>query len=227
MLCRMNIILDLDETLFQSNLKEDDKSPETTLKRETIIVADQKDPINKYAEYNVYLRPYLETFLDYLFDNFNVGVLTYGGQNYAYSIVKNILQKTKHRKLSFLFYESYRRHAKENGYHEHKDLKYIFERIKPLNVYPCNTLLIDNDKHNTDGNLTNSIRVPDFMPVRGKDRMHIIKYEEDKTLLGVIEYLEKIRKDWEAAGKCTHKTLYSGCRSLKQPLFEFIQKVRN
>jgi len=96
---KINVILDLDNTLLCSvPLFEVNNNPS---------VYDYLNKNLKYIDmgniYRVYLRPNLEDFLDFLFDNYNVSVFTAADRDYAKFIVENIIKK-ENRRLDFVFY---------------------------------------------------------------------------------------------------------------------------
>lgn len=78
------LILDLDETLIYA--------AEEKLERESDF---------KVGQYFVYRRPFLESFLDFCFEQFEVAVWTTATKAYAEEILKTILKENQ--KLQFLW----------------------------------------------------------------------------------------------------------------------------
>ncbi len=84
----INILLDLDET---------------------IISATQISKKNGYrytfenGNYKIYERPYLDEFLTFIFDNFNVSIFTASTKDYCLNIVNNsILKNHPERKIDYI-----------------------------------------------------------------------------------------------------------------------------
>ena len=67
------LILDLDETLLHATSKELSISPDFTC-----------------CQYNVYERPFVHEFLNYVFERFEVAVWTSSSEDYAECIVKEL-----------------------------------------------------------------------------------------------------------------------------------------
>ena len=81
---RKLLILDLDETLIYAT--------EEKLERESDFIVGQ---------YFVYRRPFLEDFLEFCFENFNVAVWTTATKSYAEEILQTILEGDQN--LQFLW----------------------------------------------------------------------------------------------------------------------------
>lgn len=98
---RKLIVLDLDETLIHSVQQSNDNQ-----------ILDNTDMSNvetyetdfswshATVSYKVYVRPYVKEFLDFCFENFDVGVWTAATQDYADKIVPLVF---KHRVPIFVF----------------------------------------------------------------------------------------------------------------------------
>ena len=98
-----NILLDLDQTLIAA------LSPDELDEKKHSKKMQKFKYYNMDGEYTIFERPYLQEFLDYLFDkknNFNVSVWTAASKDYALFIIGNIiLKKDKpERKLDFIFF---------------------------------------------------------------------------------------------------------------------------
>ena len=94
--------------------------------------------------YRIFLRPNLEDFLDYLFDEFNVSVFTNADKDYADFVATNIILKSsKSRKLDFVFYRYHSNIVLEN-YGKMKDLRFIWEMAHIYYFFPSNTIIIDD-----------------------------------------------------------------------------------
>lgn len=91
-----NIILDLDQTLLSAEptdgFSKNDKYKNLTR-------------YNMDGYYYVFERPYLQDFLTFIFDNFNVSIWTAATKDYALYIIDNIILKNNpSRKLDYVFY---------------------------------------------------------------------------------------------------------------------------
>lgn len=158
---KINLILDLDETLIHTI-----KSNESKLKD------DKKIYLNLPNFFGiVYLRKYLSEFLSYCYNNFNVSFWTSSNSLYCKEILKIILNEDQIKKTKGIFIseESSVINLKTN-----KIYKNINSRLKPLSILwedkelsklfnQYNTLLIDNDPNIVKFNLNNSIQIESFL----------------------------------------------------------------
>jgi hypothetical protein len=78
-----NIILDLDNTIISS------LTPSEFKKYKHNCAGMRYTKMKKY--FNIFHRPYLQEFLDFIFEHFNVCVWTAGTKDYCLFIVKNII----------------------------------------------------------------------------------------------------------------------------------------
>ena len=90
-----------------------------------------------------------------------------------------------------------------------EDEEYEGERDHPIlmhNFYPCNTILIDDNKRNTTNsrNHFNSIHIQPFDPFgHRKNQQYSPKYD-DRVLLDIIPVLEKVKKQMDK-NECSSK----------------------
>ena len=116
---RLNVILDLDNTIINSLEEYERKeiSPE---------FQDQFD-YKDMAAYGmrVFARPGLQEFLDFLFQNFNVSVFTAAEQEYALFIINNFLLTKPNRKIHYMFFR-YHVDMGIERYDGTKDLRLLF-----------------------------------------------------------------------------------------------------
>ena len=214
--CRMNIILDIDETLGH-NIN----------KRLWEMVPDEDKKKYKTMDFfgNVFvIRPHIKQFLKFLFDNFNVSIWTLGSRDYAIWVAHNILidgNKNRHVKnVMWSTHDSFASQISENTYG--KDLKYLWidkeydDNIDPNNeeyyyndyegysehpfmmhnYYPCNTILIDDSHHNAanERNHFNAIHINPFSLFGSKKNKPYRPQYKDRTLLDIIPVLQKVKK---------------------------------
>ena len=219
--CRMNIILDIDETLGHNISKK---------LWNQIPIQDKKK--YNYLEYgkNIFLiRPHIKKFTKFLFDNFNVNIWTLGSRGYAQWVAHNILidgHKNRHVKLAmWSTHDYFASGISEEGYG--KDLKYLWidteydsnidpnneedeeyydkyedQRDHPImlhNFYPCNTILIDDNKNNTTNarNNMNAIHIEPFGPFGHRKNESYQPHYNDRVLLNLIPVLEKVKKQMD------------------------------
>lgn len=168
-----HIILDLDETLIHS----------VTLNEENI----KKYSCPSYKEFNirtmgnsfiVIQRPFLQEFLDFLFDNFLVSVWTASSELYCDIIVSNYILTKKNRKLKYILNSS---NCKDSikTYGNEKDLNLLTEVYKLQNLNH-KVFLIDDKIDNVKHQKNNAILVKKFLGNK-----------DDKTLISLKNFLRK------------------------------------
>ena len=95
---KLNILLDLDETLISSKASE-----EFNFKNKKKMKKFDFEDMDGY--YIIFERPNLQKFLTYVFENFNVSVWTAASKDYALFIIdKIIIGNRKNRKLDYIFF---------------------------------------------------------------------------------------------------------------------------
>ena len=119
-----NIVLDIDNTLLWA-----------CPKRETKIKGDFSFDV----DYEIFIRPQLYTFLDYIFSKYNVGIFTAACKDYALDVVNHILPQYKD-KIQFIFHSSdyWTCKVKTGG---KKDLNFVSEHT---NFLAEETIIIDD-----------------------------------------------------------------------------------
>lgn len=224
--CRMNIILDIDETLGH-NIKRSmwDMVPEKDKKK--------YDTMDFFGNVFV-IRPYIKKFLKFLFDNFNVSIWTLGSRDYAIWVAHNILidnNKNRHVKnVMWSTHDSFASQISENTYG--KDLKYLWidkeydDNIDPNNdeyyyndyegysehpfmmhnYHPCNTILIDDNASNAtnERNHFNAIHINPFSLFGHRKNKPYRPQYNDRTLLDIIDVLQKVKKQMDK-NSCSEK----------------------
>ena len=175
------IILDLDQTIISAEATEELDFKKYKEKSKLF----RSDDMDGY--YMIYSRPYLQEFLDYIFNNFNVTVWTAASKDYALFIIeKIIINKKPERKLDFIFF----------SYHcdiSKKKMKYSKELCSIWNIHKLpgysekNTVIIDDfkaDVHKCQPN--NCIIAPPFEFTKEGS-------ENDSFLKDIIPQLEKMK----------------------------------
>lgn len=197
---RINVILDLDNTIINALAQEDRKKLSSN-------ISDKFSYADYIPFFRIYARPHLQEFLDWLFANCNVAVLTAAEKDYACFIIENfILLDTKpERKLEFIFYREFVELG-ETLYDGMKDLRLVWDFYRVPNFYPSNTVIIDDLDLVYQTNLKNTIRIPGFFIVDEETQEPNNESVNDTELLTVIDQLsEIIRKFSSTVNKHSEK----------------------
>ena len=175
-----NIVLDIDQTLLEANDKI--HNPLNSYRRETNVssAASTLSTPSISDEYVFTLRPYLAPFLNFLFENFNVGIWTAADTTYAQYVVDSIIFPLTHRKPQFVlsrpdFDDCL---AKGMGY---KNLAYLAQRYPQFNYN--NTIIIDDFDHVKMTNRARCIAIPKFFAALKSN---------DTALLSLINALKSV-----------------------------------
>ena len=202
---KMNVILDLDNTLINALSSGDRRKLPNSY-------SEQFNYVDYIPFFRIYERPHLQDFLDFLFANFNVAVITAAERDYAMFIVDRfILSSTKikngkqeivyypNRKLDFIFF-SYQVDIGMEIYKGIKNLNMLWDTMDSTgifrvdNYYPSNTIIVDDLDEVSQTNPYNSIRLKNFSVVN--DETGEIQYDaiNDDELLKIKEYLINVRE---------------------------------
>lgn len=203
---KMNIILDLDECcvncveISKYNYDNFNEYKSELKKRgynvEKIIIKRK----NEEDHYLVFIRPYLQQFINYLFKKYNVSVWSNGDYHYVNEICNIIFTKEQKIKLHYILARKYSKkfkfiptvivydtNRKKKLYDLRqkkwiKDLSYLFKNKPYSNLFNKeNTILIDNLKAHLDFNKTNIIHVKDW---------YFYDYK-DTILIDIMNYFKK------------------------------------
>jgi len=154
---RMNLFLDLDNTLISS---------------EPLCDFDSKANKNKAAKFNfydmddyyiVFERPGLQEFLDYAFANFNVSIWTAASREYGSFIINNIIlpKDEPGRKLKLYFF-AYHCDWSEKNKRGHKGLSLVWDDLNAPGFTPENTIIIDDLPEIKEDQPCNAIHIKPF-----------------------------------------------------------------
>ena len=175
------LILDLDQTVISAEASEDFNFKKYKEKSNKF----RSDDMDGY--YMVYSRPYLQEFLDYAFENFNVTIWTAASKDYALFIIeKIILNNQPERKLDFIFF-SYHCDLSRKKKKYSKELCMIWDIHKLPGYSEKNTVIIDDykaDVHKCQPN--NCIIAPPFEFTKEGS-------EHDTFLKDIIPQLNKMK----------------------------------
>lgn len=173
---RYNLFLDLDNTLV-SAYKYDELA-----KKPPALIEYNMD--NYYA---VFERPYLQHFLDFIFENFNVSVWTAASQSYALFIIDKIIRKKKSRQVNFVLFSYHCKWSRELSKRSPKSLKLCWDLFKLPGHTKENTIIID------DLDLVYKHQPQNCIPVFPFEATEKNSYA-DKELLRVEQELKAILK---------------------------------
>jgi hypothetical protein len=206
--CKLNVCLDLDNTLIQALEPSDRKKIPSELSSKF-----------RYVDYipffRIYERPHLQRFLDYIFEHFNVSVITAAEKQYGLFIIENFILTKPERKLSFVFYR-YHVDLSREIYSGVKDLRMLWELFKIPGFYKHNTVIIDDLDMVYQTNPNNTIRIPGFFIV--DEETNKVNYDmvNDDELLNVMHQLEFLKENYQ-----THH-----CRWIDAALLDFKKKEK-
>lgn len=188
---RINVILDLDNTIINA-LEEEERKVLPVYYQNKF---NHKDMIPLFR---IFARPHLEEFLDYLFANYNVSVFTAAEHNYAKFIIENFILTKPGRKLDVVFFR-YHFDLAHKLYGKAKGLEVLWNFFHVYNFYPCNTVIIDDLIDVRKSNPFNTIPVQAFEMVVRVNRDQEANWDaiNDEELLKVIQRLEKIKSQYE------------------------------
>ena len=174
---KKNLILDLDNTILSSvEFNKLKKIPPNNL-----------DFIDMEKEFRVFLRPYLQQFLDYIFKHFRISVWTAASKDYALFIINNIILKDKpERKLYFIFFD-YHGKISEKKYEHPKKLEILWKFYEFPGYNKHNTIIIDDNKYVHTKQKNNIIKAVYFdAEKKGADK--------DTFMVDVIPILDRFLK---------------------------------
>lgn len=180
---KANFILDLDQTLVSAEPTEEfkPKSDRNFTKH------------NMGGYYFVFERPYLQDFLTFLFDNFNVSIWTAATKDYALYIIDNIiLKKNSNRKIDYIFF-AYHCNISEDHKNATKALSMFWDVYKMPGYDKCNTIILDDYDEVCETQPKNCIPIPQF-DYNNDDSIN------DKFLQKLIPELKKLAEKHEKGG---------------------------
>lgn len=189
---KVNIFLDLDETLiFSVDLKKDvelkkDKKKEQELKKLDFHLMKDEDGNVLYV---VYHRPNIQEFLTFLFENFTVSVWTAASKDYALDIVDNVIHKNKKNKLDFILYHHHDKFSQKHNKSDKKGNKVmaVLDTHWKLPELAKGFIIDDND-YVRDAQPKNCIVAPSFDVIKGD-------MTQDKFLTNLIPKMKELKVD--------------------------------
>jgi TFIIF-interacting CTD phosphatase-like protein len=179
---RLNVILDLDNTLIVA-LEEHERD---NLSRQFQDKFAHKSMLAYGMK--IFERPGLQSFLDYLFENFNVSVFTAAEQEYALFIINNFILIKPERNIKYMFFR-YHVEMAHKRYGGVKDLRLLFNVFNTPNCFPCNTIIIDDLPDVLETNPENTIPIKPFKIVNDNGKV-VTQAANDKELERVKRVLQ-------------------------------------
>lgn len=135
---RINIILDLDNTLISSvpyhRISNTANSYRTLHLRHHVFE----------TSYVIYERPGVQTFLDFLFKNFDVSVWSAATKEYVMFIVDNIVCAKRGRRLKMVLHSEHCDMSRKINPRTPKDLRFLWHNPRIYGFTPDNTFIIDD-----------------------------------------------------------------------------------
>ena len=176
---KKNIILDLDNTVISSiPLEEVEWTDDLKKKMKKFNFCNMED------YYMIFERPFLQDFLDELFEKYNVSIWSAGSKDYVLHIVEMIILKKPERKVDFIFF-SYHCKLSKKLYSGIKDLRLVYDTFKLEGYDPENTFIVDDLKKVKKINQDQCLAIKDF-------EFYDEGSENDTGLLEISNQLEKI-----------------------------------
>src|SRR5579872_1645474 len=174
---KYNIILDLDNTLICSlDMKHEiNKIPQD--------IREKFHSINMDNYYQVFERPYLQDFLTYLFDNFNVSIFTAADKDYALFVIDNIILRNKSRKLDYIMF-NFHVQLSEIYFSSIKDLSLLWNIFRLPKYNRDNTIIIDDLPEVYNANPNNAIQIKKFdILANPEDAVHDVELLKLRSIL--------------------------------------------
>lgn len=187
---KLEVFLDLDNTIICSlAIPSDTKNFPKDLE-------DKFRWVDFSDHYRIFQRPYLQEFLDYLFQNYSVSVWTAADLDYAEFIIQNFIEIKPERKLKYTFW-GYHTNRSEEIYKSPKDLRLLWDAFFLKDLNSCNTIIIDDLPAVANANQNNCIPVEKFWLI---DDNQMPNYDavHDNYLLHVVKLLDARNKKFHS-----------------------------
>ncbi|KAI8808409.1 hypothetical protein BJ742DRAFT_772080 [Cladochytrium replicatum] len=179
------IVLDLNGTLIDRV----DQKGRKLLKNNHLAPSKPDHVLNKNY---VYMRPYLDSFLDSVFARFHVAAWTSALQKNAEPLADLVFGEYA-SKLEFVWDRSkcdFPKESSANDYGTLKDLRKVWDdRAFNKKWAPGNTIIVDDTSSKGSLNKNNALTLPTYMVTSPP---HIFNSDNDTTLLSVLMYLERL-----------------------------------
>jgi CTD nuclear envelope phosphatase 1 len=162
---RKLLILDLDNTLIFTNTNNEEK------KEDFQIIFDEK------CYFYGYKRPYLDKFIDYIIQYFDIAVWSAGNEYYVNSIIDSIFGDRKYL-LQFVYYKTHCHKSEHNGneifvkYINKSDSSLLSGSAINIQTHSLdNIIILDDNYHAISKNLDNAIRIKSWHGDKNDDKL--------------------------------------------------------
>lgn len=185
---KLNVILDLDQTLISAEELGSFDFKKYSKKMQDFDAKMMEDL------YIVFARPYLEPFLDFLFENFNVSIWTAATKSYALFIINNFIKTKPGRKIDFIFF-SYHCDYSVKCKKGLKNLSILWDEFGLKGYSKQNTIIIDDNKMVKQLQTCNCYAIPPFefkQKESDKDIELLILKEKLKNMTTSVECLSEM-----------------------------------
>lgn len=142
--------------------------------------------------YKVYIRPNMQQFLDFLFDHFDVGVFTAGGNEYADVIVEHLFAE---RKLQFVLSSDHCDECFEET-NKSKCMQWLlkwYNKTYDKKLGLCDIKLIDDSHMHMMNNPSCCYLIPKFIVCYDESNQSIDTMKDDNELI----LIQEILFDWK------------------------------
>lgn len=169
--------MDIDETLLHAS--------ETPLEFKHDFIAGQ---------YFVYLRPYLQLFLEFAFQHFDVAVWTSSNETYANHVVSRVFRDGMSPRFVWSRHRCTTKFDPETWQYDYiKDLKKVKRKGFPL----ASVIMVDNTPKKLRRNYGNLVTVKSFYgDQRDEELLYLMPYLEELEKVDNIRSVEK--RGWSA-----------------------------
>lgn len=182
MVKKINIILDLDNTLISAIDEREERAIDATTLEKRMRLFDWK---TMQGEYKIFARPHLQEFLTWLFAHFNVSVWTAASKSYALFIIDEfVIAGNARRKLDYVLFSHHCREAKRTA--KGQKVLSMLARTFPLGYDVDKTFIVDDNAEVYAAQPSKCIRVKPFDVSRAS-------CEGDVELKRVMHRLELVR----------------------------------
>lgn len=137
---KSNVIIDLDNTII-SCITNNQKNSSIISSLTSKYTSYHKLVEHNTTKYIIFERNNLKSFLDFLFENFNVSIWTAATRRYSSFVIQNIF---KGRNIDYIFFDYHVDLSKKLYDQNPKHLNLLFDTFQLPNYNINNTILIDN-----------------------------------------------------------------------------------
>lgn len=174
---KFNVLLDLDQTLISAEEYEGFRHEKRIEKFKDVKYMDK--------DFIVFGRPHLQSFLDFLFSNFNVSVWTAASKSYALFIIDNFILTKPERRLDFMFF-SYHCDYSVQCKKGLKGLSVLWENFKLLHYDQENTIIIDDNPEVKSIQRCNCYDIKPFYALKNGSEHDTALVDLEKHLKGLL-----------------------------------------